>query len=305
MLPNLALHSGPSWRYSEAERCLRQRPVAQPRVNDEYINNYIKVVKALNSSTSGLMVYKLSTDPVLSHYYTFHQLLSNPSGTRRLGESQQTANFTRSILEALALCDTDPDEIATLVGVSPKTVEIYESMVFDVRDKPEFWRVSHILSPIINSFATGNFDSLLKFAAAVVGRSAVDQLLFKSSLSRENILKIRETVYGWRLLKSAASSVMIPVNSFNNLEFERDVHSAFIEEEKLEAQKKALSNEQPEDANRDDAILDVLFGKKPITISSKYRPNEELGKSEEQVVSTNLQNIMNETLTSNDVVRQP
>lgn len=304
MLKNLVLHAGPSWRYREVERCLRQKPVGKPRISDEFIDNYISLVTRLKKAKSNVTEKIISQNETLSPYLEVHYIMSNSYGVRKIGENSMGADFTRSILDAHALCDEDPEETAELLGISPKAIEVYEALAFDVRDKPKMWVVSKVLSPIVNSFATGNFDSLLKFAAVALGSNAVSQLLFQNALNAEDVEKLRQTVFGWRLIKSAASSIMIPTNSFNSLDFERDVNSAYLDEQKLELQKKNASGEDLDESdNYQTEVMKTLFGEKPITISSKYKPNPSLDGEEEEVVSTNLQDILNESAVSNDVVR--
>ncbi len=239
-LTNLLRNQSPSWRANEVERCLRHRPTLASRVQDPYIESYLKVAKELVGGRDvTIKLINLAKDPALVPYCEVHQLVSNPYGQQRFGNNTQTA-FQRSVLDALAICNVDYKEISDLTGTSVEAVKIYEALYLDIRQRPQLWIVSMILQPLFNSFSTSNFDSLLKFAAFALGRSGVDQILMTNQLTDEDLIKLRNKAMGWRNIKAAASSVMIPVDKYDHIEFERQITDEHIQEKKLTIQAKEV-----------------------------------------------------------------
>lgn len=281
---NLFRNQGPQWRLSEIERCLKQRPVSLPRFDDAFISNYLKVAKSLaGGRDTNIKLLKLAEDPQLAPYCEIYQLVANPYGNSIFGKST-TTSYQRSVLDALALCGASFEEIQSLTDVSKEAVEIYEAIFFDVRNRAPYWIISMVLQPIFASHATGNFDVMLKFVSLALGRKGVDQLLFKGALSKEDLELVYEKIAGWRNLKAAASTFMIPVNSFDHIEFEKTVIDERIQNRKLDISAKQAEDEADEEEGRvkeDRDFLKTLLSAHKFTIASKYDKRDDLVEAEE------------------------
>lgn len=281
---NLFRNQGPQWRLTEIERCLKQRPISSPRFDDSYISNYLAVAKNLIGGRDvNAKLLKLAEDNKLAPYCEIHQLVANPYGNSIFGKAT-TSSYQRSVLDALALCGTPIPEVAELTGISKEAVEIYEAVFFDVRERAPFWIISMVLQPIFASHATGNFDVMLKFVALALGRKGVDQLLFKGALTKEDLDVVYEKIAGWRNLKAAASTFMIPVNSFDHIEFERTVIDERIQNRKLDISAKQAEAEESEEEGRvkeDKDFLKTLLSAHKFTIASKYDKRDDLVEPEE------------------------
>lgn len=281
---NLFRNQGPQWRLNEIERCLKQRPVSSPRFEDSFISNYLKVAKSLVGGRDvNAKLLKLAEDEKLAPYCEIHQLVANPYGNSVFGKAT-SSSYQRSVLDALALCDTPFEEISKLTDISREAVEIYEAIFFDVRNRAPFWIISMVLQPIFASHATGNFDIMLKFVSLALGRKGVDQLLFKGALTKEDLEVVYEKIAGWRNLKAAASTFMIPVNSFDHIEFERIVIDERVQNRKLEISAKQAEAEADEEEGRvkeDRDFLKTLLSAHKFTIASKYDKRDDLTVAEE------------------------
>lgn len=279
---NLFRNQSPQWRLIEIERCLKQRPALSPRFDDIFVSRYFTVAKSLLGGRDvGIKLLKLAEDKELAPYCEIYQLVANPYGNSIFGKGD--SSHQRSILDALALCNTPYEEIEKLTDVSKEAVEIYEALFFDVRNRAPFWIISMVLQPIFSSHATGNFDVMLKFVAMALGRKGVDQLLFHGVLSQEDLATVYDKVAGWRNLKAAASTFMIPVNSYDHLEFEHQVIDERIQNKKLDLQAKQIAGELEDDGRigEDKDFLKTLLSAHKFTIASKYDKREDLIEAEE------------------------
>lgn len=286
-------NQSPQWRLNEIERCLKQRPVSRPRFEDSHVTNYINVAKRLASGgDSAAKLYILSKDKKLAPYCEVYQLALNPYGNSLFGRPASNS-YQRSILDALALCAAPTEKVAELTGVSKEAVEIYEAIFFDVRGRAPFWITSMVLQPIFASNATANMDITLKFAALALGTKGVEQLLFRGALSKEDMEVMYEKVSGWRSIKAAASTFMIPVNAYDHLEFEKQVLEDRVNNKKLNIAAKELGGEldpdASEEAKEESNFINKLLSAHNFTVASKYDKKPELLEAEERSLTTKIE----------------
>jgi hypothetical protein len=295
---NIFRNQSPQWRLNEIERCLKQRPTGKPRFEDHYVNNYVSISKKLGSGgDTSVKLYNLSKDDKLAPYCEVYQLAMNPYGNSVFGRPNANS-YQRAVLDALALCDAPVERVAELTGVTKEAVEIYEAIFFDVRKRAPFWITSMVLQPIFASSATSNIDVTLKFAAMALGMKGVEQLLFRGGLSREDMDLMHEKVSGWRSIKAAASTFMIPVSAYDHLEFEKQVLDDRINEKKLAIAAKdvdpdiALTPEEKEE----DSFVNKLLSAHNFTVASKYDQKLELLHEEELPLSKKLESELVKTV---------
>jgi hypothetical protein len=289
---NIFRNQSPQWRLTEIERCLKQRPVGKPRFEDSHVTNYINVAKKLaGGKDAAAKLFVLSRDKKLAPYCEVFQLALNPYGNPLFGRPAANS-YQRSVLDALALCAAPLEKIAELTGVSQEAVEIYEAIFFDVRDRAPFWITSMVLQPIFASSATGNIDITLKFAALALGQKGVEQLLFRGGLSEQDMETMHAKVSGWRAIKAAASTFMIPVNAYDHLEFEKQVLEDRVNEKKLVIARKEADGENtaktPEEKAASDFVSKLLSAHN-FTVASKYDVKPHLLAEEEPSLSSKLE----------------
>jgi hypothetical protein len=183
----------PQWRY---ERCLklvehRPRPLnASPRRDDEYVRRYRKfLLRFLRDESEEARAALFPLDPALFYAHLIHH---HPD------------REWRSIAQARLLSGATDDEIAQLSGTLPETINLYEQLFFNVRDRLDNkdWIVKTILGTVTqrssnryDTMTDHQRDSLYKLFGYFGGPVILDVII--SGFASKDLPTSPKHVSGW------------------------------------------------------------------------------------------------------------
>lgn len=153
-----------------------------------------------------------------------------------------TNRSTRWAIEALIVGNSTVEDIAAKLGVAPATIEFYEALFFDVRDRLHntLWVATELLSPETSGTPALEHDFVWKAMAYHYGIEAFWAMLTMADVSEDMHAKLESLRKSQCRKNLVRATLLRPVNSYTA----HEIIDEHIQEKGLEIQERRLPMEQ-------------------------------------------------------------
>lgn len=231
----------PSWRWQLVEELFRARKRVPHRFKqDAWLKDGCRFwnafQKASESESRILSLMNVDAEfPSVSSAYTIYTGLG----------------LERYFIEALIMADVPPQEIADHSGHTPRVVDCYEQLFFDVRRhlSKNVFIMGTVLGPLFHTTTGNDYDHLWKAVGYYCGPDALQALWTLGPIPDESYAKLTGILRNRLVTQATAASFARQPNSFNAGE----IIENFISHGGLELQGSKLNN-----TDNSDKALDAI-----------------------------------------------